>query len=400
MPSKPIEDSDVEYDIAICGAGPAGTVLALLLAEYWPAANRIALLDGRGNSDSAHDAAPDTRMIALSHGSRGTLMRIGAWRAETATPIRQVHVSHRGHFGRTLIDHADYGVEALGYVIRYGELQQQLDQARQERGLTVLHGARVQAVVTEPISQAEAVRIEVANGNSLSARYAVHAEGGLFEQQSARARHRDYAQVAVTALVTSALPQPGVAWERFTDDGPIALLPAQHEGRKIHALVWCGSAGNAKRRMQMDDRAFLSELHDRFGDRLGDFLSVTARQTFPLGLNAVDQVVSGREYAIGNAAQTLHPVAGQGTNLALRDACTLAFALREHFDDAPACAVTYAEARRRDRAATIRLTDGLPRLFANRLAPVVAARGAILTLLDLLPPARDWLARHMMDGQR
>lgn len=400
MPDERSEHSDVDYDIAICGAGPAGTVLALLLAEYWPETRRIALLDGRGNSDTARNAASDTRMIALSHGSRSTLLRIGAWRAETATPIRQVHVSHRGHFGRTLIDHADYGVEALGYVIRYSDLQQQLDLARHERGLTVQREARVQAVISEPAMHAEAVRIDLASGASLRARYAVHAEGGLFEQQSARAKHRDYGQIAVTALVTCALPQPGMAWERFTDDGPIALLPAQLEGRKIHALVWCGSADNAERRMQLSDAAFLAELHDRFGDRLGYFLSVTGRQSYPLGLNAADEVVSGREYAIGNAAQTLHPVAGQGTNLALRDASTLAFMLRVHFEDANACAAAYAQARRRDRAATIGLTDTLPRLFAKRLGPLVTARGAALTLLDLLPPARNWLARHMMDGQR
>jgi len=404
MAHECIDSSDVAYDIAICGAGPAGTVLALLLAEYWPQARRIALLDGRGEGDhardSARDPATDTRMIALSHGSRSTLERVGAWRAETATPILQVHVSHRGHFGRTLIDHADYGVEALGYVVRYSHLQQQLDQARQERGLTVLRGARVQAVFAESTVQAEAVRIELASGTSLHARYAVHAEGGLFEQQSSRAMHRDYGQTAVTALVTCALPQTGVAWERFTDEGPIALLPVQHDGRKNYALVWCGSAEDAARRIHQDDAAFLAELHERFGDRLGDFLGVTWRLAYPLGLNAVIEVVNGREYAIGNAAQTLHPVAGQGTNLALRDAATLAFTLREHFDDAKACAQAYARARKRDRAATIRLTDLLPRIFANRLAPLVAARGSALALLDLLPPARDWLARHLMDGQR
>ena len=216
---------------------------------------------------------------------------------------------------------------------------------------------------------------------------------------------RDYAQTAITAVVRCALPQPGVAWERFTPEGPLALLPLRQPTGPACALVWCGTPDAAARRLALDEAAFLTELHQAFGDRLGRFTASGPRHAFALGLNATDRLVDGRIFAIGNAAQTLHPVAGQGMNLALRDAMVLAGILgpalaAAHTADPANCAARYLRERRRDRGATIGITDLLPRVFASEFAPLVHARGAALALLDIVPRTRHWLARQMMDGQR
>lgn len=401
MQNDPPATADtLTHDVIICGAGPAGCALALLLAERRNAdeLGRIALVDARpaGSARSAGDA----RLIAISAGSRSTLARLGAWSDASVTPIERIHVSHRGHFGRTLIDRRDYAIPALGYVIAYSDLLGQLEDACARRGFTRIAPVRVAAVTQD----AACARVQLDDGRVLAARYAVRAEGGLFDDQAPRAVHRDYEQTAITATVRCALPQAGVAWERFTEEGPIALLPLRQRERgqsaTAYALVWCGAPAEAARRMTEDDAAFLAELHQAFGDRLGRFTSVGPRQAFALGLNASAQLADGRVFAIGNAAQTLHPVAGQGMNLALRDAVSLATALGNHFDDAGACGAAYVHARRIDRRATIRITDLLPRVFASPLTPVVKARGAALAVLDIIPQTRHWLARQMMDGQR
>jgi 2-octaprenyl-6-methoxyphenol hydroxylase len=246
----------------------------------------------------------------------------------------------------------------------------------------------------------------------------IHAEGGLFDTQQRRAIHRDYGQSALTSFVTLAeAPSDALAataFERFTDDGPIALLPAvdaQPDGRERrgYSLVWCGKPDDAAARTALSDDRFLDALHAAFGDRLGHFASVGARRTFPLGLNAVDRPARARtphaaEFAIGNAAQTLHPVAGQGLNLGLRDAHELADLLvqdlRDPAQDVTALTARYIAARRADRATTVNLTDFMPRVFAHPLAAVAVGRGLTLALLDVARPLRGLFARQMMNGRR
>jgi 2-octaprenyl-6-methoxyphenol hydroxylase len=396
-------------DIAICGAGPVGAAFALLLAEVWADCSRIALIDSR----TAEQAAQDARMIAISQGSQTLLERVGAWNPHSATAIHHIHVSQRGRFGRTLIDRDDYAVPALGYVIRYGDLVAQLNAALLRRNFKLIRPVKVLSVTQQldqvtvhletPGHSAAAPQTESLT-DALTACYAVHAEGGLFGTQQNKALHRDYTQTAITSFVTCALPQPATAFERFTTDGPIALLPAmQNQQAGVisgYALVWCCKPDDAARYMALGDADFLGALHQNFGDRLGRFLSVAQRSTYPLGLNASAATAKGREFAIGNAAQTLHPVAGQGFNLGLRDAYALVSALHEHFSAPESAVQQFSAARRLDRNATIRLTDWMPRLFASPLGPVIAARGTALALLDLLPPARHVLARQMMNGQR
>ena len=405
-----------DVDFALCGAGPVGAACALFLVEAGIAPSRIALIDARTRAA----AAADDRMIAISHGSATLLARLDAWRdgAPPASPIDTIHISQRGRFGRTVIDRDDYGVPALGYVIRHGELTGALEDALDRRGIAVRRPQRVAAIDVEH----DALRIETvaADGTNVTttARHVIHAEGGLFEGQQQRAVHRDYQQTAVTAFVEP-VDAPGdalarTAFERFTDEGPLALLPASEpsaDGRRRvgYSLVWCGRPDAAARRLALSDTDFATALHEAFGDRLGPFGYVSPRRSFPLGLNAVAATARVRsptsaEFAIGNAAQTLHPVAGQGLNLGLRDAHDLAALLARRDDAAKtrvaALVADYAAMRRVDRAATVNLTDLMPRVFASPLWPVVAGRGAALALLDVSRPLRGLFARQMMNGRR
>ena len=416
-----MRDDVFDADIAICGAGPVGAALALFLRERGVAASRIVSIDAR----TREAAAADDRMIAISQGSATLLRRLGAWHdgaVRHATAIDTIHVSHRGHFGQTVIDRRDYRTPALGYVIRHGELTDALDAALRRQGVearrpervidVAVEGAGLRLAMTSPDSTAGTDAT-----TSLLARDVVHAEGGLFDGQARREIHRDYGQVAVTTFVTTATqPSPSLArtaFERFTEDGPIALLPAAEPvagggSRDGWSLVWCGRPDDAAARLALDDDAFLVALHEAFGDRLGRFASVGRRRSYPLGLNAVSVTARARsataaEFAIGNAAQTLHPVAGQGLNLGFRDAHDLAAVLASATRadaDATTAVARYVASRRADRAATVDLTDLMPRVFASRIAPVAIARGLTLALLDVVPPLRGLFARQMMNGRR
>lgn len=386
------EPDSRDFDVIIAGAGPVGAALGLWLAKCGMPKSRILLVDGR----SASDASKDPRVLAISHGSKRLLEQLGVWHAQLGTPIRRIHVSQRGAFGRTVIDCAEYRVEALGYVVRYGDLVQRFHHALAHEALHVAEASRVQHIE----EQAQGVKVGLDQGRTYTSAYAVHAEGGLFGAQTHHVVHRDYAETALVAFVTCEHPEVNVAWERFTSQGPIALLPTSQGGNVGLSLVWCALPEQAQRRLDLEEPLFLRELHAAFGNRLGRFTSVTGRRLFPLGLNAVKQIARGREFAIGNAAQTLHPVAGQGLNLGLRDAYTLAEVLVSDFEEPSACVAAFRRARRIDRGITLRLTDILPRLFTNPLAPIRVMRGAALVLLDLIPPARHVVARQMMNGRR
>lgn len=399
--------ADVDADIAICGAGPVGAACALFLRERGVPAARIAIVDAR----TAEEATADDRVFAISHGSATLLERLGAWAAiaPRATAIETIHVSHRGRFGRTVIDRRDEGVPALGYVVRHGDLTAGLDATLARAGLVVARPRRVSAVDLD----GERLRV-VATGGDVTTCHVVHAEGGLFGSDADRRPiRRDYAQTAITTFVTAASPiapaLAATAFERFTDDGPIALLPmVDRRGAapvRGWSVVWCGRPDDAAARLALDDDGFASALHAAFGDRLGRFATVGPRRAFPLGLAAVDVVAQARspttaEFAIGNAAQALHPVAGQGLNLGLRDAHDLAAALARSGVDAETRVARYRDARRLDRAATVDLTDAMPRIFGSRHPAVVAGRGAALALLDVAPPLRRLFARQMMNGRR
>jgi 2-octaprenyl-6-methoxyphenol hydroxylase len=374
-----------DYDIAICGAGPAGMALAALLAQRGVAAARIVLLDARPQAQ----AEQDPRSLALSYGSRQILEQIGAWPIP-ATAIHDIHISRRGQFGRSMIKREEQDVAALGYVTRYGAIVAALGARCQQLGVPMLRPARVSGM-TEKSDQV-VLQLQDAAQEQLSAAIVVQAEGGLFGDQGAKAQQRDYRQTALIAHVQCSAPIAHRAFERFTSEGPLALLP-QDDG---YALVWCVSPATAHALQALDDAAFLARLGDTFGQRLGSFTHSTRRLAFPLGLNA-GVADSARIAAIGNAAQTLHPVAGQGLNLGLRDVTVLARLLAQ--GATPEQLAHYGRLRQADRQLTVRLTDTMARIFAHE-HPAQALLGLSLAAIDLVAPARSLLAELMMYGRR
>lgn len=388
--------ADFHFDIAIIGAGPVGLALAGWLAKR-SATSRlsVALIDARAEGT----AASDPRSIAVSHGSRAMLESL-AFPAD-ATPIKRIHVSQRGHFGRTLIDHDEHDLPALGYVVRYGSLVTALTKAVSE---TSVHWF-AETTASNVLHDHEGVTFSIhsAQGDkAVRASILVNAEGGLYKETdtSTDTRNtRDYGQTAIVGTVSVSSPQPGVAWERFTPEGPIALLPSGGARQADYSLVWCCAPEEATRRSQLSDDAFLAELGVAFGDRMGRFTRIASRAMFPLGLNATNTLVDRRTVAVGNAAQTLHPVAGQGLNLGLRDANALCDALSTNGATTVALSL-FAQKRALDRRMTIGATDTLARLFTIDFAPLAAARGLALSALEFVPPLKTFVARQMMFGQR
>ena len=366
-----------QVDVAIAGGGPVGCALALALSGSDVSFTRIA--------DQSEIA---DRPIALSHGSRLILERLEAWSSVESSPIQTIHVSQRG-FGRTVMRCSDYGLPALGYVVAYSELVRSLA-ARTPELSGVLQG-------WEPSRDEIMLRLSVGGTEArMRARLLVLADGGLNRDSG---RVTDYRQRAVVALVTAERPPHGTAWERFTHEGPLALLPFGDR----YALVWSVSPATAEELKGLRDAEFLARLREAFGGRLGEFRSTGIRSTFPLSLRRGAIRPSPRALAIGNAAQTLHPVAGQGLNLGLRDAFELARMLLDAEEEeigSPQALARFAWNRGLDRYAGIGFTDFLVRVFSNSVPPLAVARGAGLAMLDILPPARHFLARRMIFGAR
>jgi 2-octaprenyl-6-methoxyphenol hydroxylase len=362
-------------DVAIAGGGPVGCALALALSGSAVSVARI-----------AGDVGIADRPIALSYGSRLILERLGAWSSVRNNPIETIHVSQQG-FGRTVMRCADYGLPALGYVSAYSEIVEQLASRTPAAAESLRDWKSADDEVVLQLSRGE-------EEASMRARLLVLADGGH------RTRHvRDYRQQAIVAEVTAGRPPGGIAWERFTAEGPLALLPFGDR----YALVWSVRPASAVELLGLADSDFLARLRETFGGRLGNFTSVGPRSTFPLSLRHGRVAPAPRVLAIGNAAQTLHPVAGQGLNLGLRDAWELARMLLDAAKEeigASRFLARYARSRRFDRYSGIGFTDFLVRIFSNSLPPLALARGAGLAALDALPPARRFLAHRMIFGAR
>ena len=379
---------DVDSDIAIVGGGPAGAALALALRD---SGLRITVLEARAERLS------DTRPIALSHGSRLLLERLGAWHGLNPTPINNIHVSQRGGFGRVAMSASDAGVPALGYVVDYNDILLCLADASRTAHSDYREGARATALARDGNVQ----RIDYTRDGAaatLSAHLVVVADGGDIEGL-APPKSIAYEQTAFTARVATSLPHQNIAYERFTREGPLALLPFGQE----MSLVWTLAPARAEELKAADTKIFLAALREAYGGRLGEFASVTQRACYPLTLRYTTDTSSPGVVTIGNAAQTLHPVAGQGFNLGLRDAWELAQILRTIPVQALSGNETlrrYRASRRIDRGATVAITHGLVRLFSNDFFPLNIARGAGMTVLGCVAPLRNFLARRMMFGAR
>lgn len=393
--------ADAQVDVLVVGAGPVGLAFASALAAETARLGGTPLSVALIDRQAPGAALADPRALALAAGSRQILQALGAWQSLPATPIGETHVSQRGGFGRTLLAASDGGARAaaaLGHVVRYGALTGALETAL---GGAYAGGASARrfAACTLAGSAAarDALRLTLADAGGareIAARLVVHAEG---ESAAADTRVHDYGQCAIVAEVTPARAHGGRAWERFTGDGPLALLPLGAD----YSLVYTVRAGRVAALLGESDADFLARLRRDFGGRL-DFRAIGRRAAFPLALRVRRQVVGERQVWIGAAAQTLHPVAGQGFNLGLRDAATLARALATRAaagnrdpGDAAALAA-WAASRRGDRYGTIAITDGLVRIFGS--APLAALRGAGLVAVDVFPPLRRALAQRMMFG--
>ncbi|MFZ2629660.1 MAG: FAD-dependent monooxygenase, partial [Rugosibacter sp.] len=315
--------------VAIVGGGPAGMALALALwhhgmtAEIFEARERAAVRN-------------DPRVLALSDGSRQILDWLGVWPHSAATPINSIHISHRGSFGRTLLHARELNVPALGWVLPAAELIATLDAAVSVAGISY-HAER-----------------KVGAGDTAAYALTAWAEGAVHAPDvKAEINARDYGQHAVVCTVHTAQPHANIAWERFTGEGPVALLPLG----KDYAVVLTCATSDAARITALDDTAFLALLQQRFGTR-HRFTSVTPREHFPLALRYRHKPVGERQVWLGNAAQTLHPVAGQGFNLALRDVWELAQTLRDATDPgSPDVLAAYARQRQLDRRGAIGFTN-------------------------------------------
>ncbi|MBK1716506.1 2-octaprenyl-6-methoxyphenyl hydroxylase [Thiocystis violacea] len=393
-----------DYDLVIIGAGLVGGSLACALSAT---PLRVALIEAappRAGSRPSYDE----RVIALSLGSRRIFDAIGVWpdMAPEAEPILEVQVSDRGHCGFSRLHHAEEGVEALGYVVPARVMGQAIHGAIQYApnlevfcpARLVHHEVRGDGVDLEVQLDEERVRFRT--------RLLVAADGGdsaVRDQLDLKMTGHAYGHDAIITTVTPDRTRPGLAFERFTDSGPLAMLPMT-SGR--YSVVWTCREQETADLLALSDADFLARLQTRFGYRLGRLREAAPRHAYPLKLALIRDSVRERLVLIGNAAHTLHPVAGQGFNLGLRDVAALAevVTLAANRSDDPGAASTLADYRRwrrRDQVGTAHLTDTLARLFVIPWAPVRVARNLGLLGLDLTPAARHLVARRFMglDGR-
>ncbi len=383
--------------ILIVGGGPVGAVLALSLQQKGVP---FTLLEARAKGASHSD----TRALALSHGSRLILEKLNIWSAieAQATVINTIHISQRGGFGRTKLQAAEHQLPALGYVLPYGALTKALDTQLD------LNHVLYEAVATEVRHASTEAEVFFKQSDSeicMNSPLAVIADGGrsLDNMPNVGRETKDYGHDALVSKVKTELPHANIAYERFTPTGPMALLPnGQRADSHEFNLVWTGEKTKIDALMALSDADFLNALHAAFGDRVGRFLSIEKRNRFPLKLSTLKPTVTPHLAIIGNAAQTMHPVAGQGFNVGLRDAETLAKLLihapKAQWGSEPMLQ-EYQKLRARDATGSLKFTDSLLAIFSNDLIGVTGARGFGLGALSLLRPAREFLVGKMSYGK-
>jgi 2-octaprenyl-6-methoxyphenol hydroxylase len=385
------------HDVVIVGAGPVGGALALALAD---ADLDIVALDAR----AAGSTLRGDRSLALSHGARLIFERLGVWPHLAAipgavTPIREIDISQAGGFGVTRLAADEQGLPALGYVVSYRALQAAIDDALARTRIAIRFGVTAASVDGSPIDVAIPLKDDA--GAPLRARLAVVADGTGTAVGGIAREQRDYRQVALIAKVGMQRPHGGVAFERFTPEGPMALLPEGGHQSEHYGLVWTMTPEKAEAMLAASDEHFLATLAHQFGARVTGFASVANRRTFPLRLEFARSTVATRTVVIGNAAQALHPIAGQGFNLGVRDAYELSRSIIRTPRDAlgsMTMLAAFAARRRTDRYAGIAFTHGLTKLFATDAAIVRWPRGVALTLLDAMPPMKKAFTRAMLFG--
>ncbi len=394
-----------DYDVLIIGGGVVG---ASLVCALYGLNLRIGLVEAAELNISEHPSYDD-RTLALAQGTRRIFQTLGLWAAleSTTTPIHHIHISDRGGVGFAHLNSHDEGVDALGYVVEARNIGAALlDRLATLSNVGLLCPAKLQTLTIEKDAACAVVSLGGDRTVVCRTKLLVAADGThslVREQLGIAALRWSYDQHAVIANVTPALPHQNVAYERFTEEGSVALLPM---GDNRCAVVCAVNDADIDHVMKLDDVGFAALLHERFGDRLGDFLRIGRRQAYPLFLLKAREHARDRVAIVGNAAHTLHPLAGQGFNLGIRDVAALAEVVahaQNAGEDIGHLAVLsrYADWRRWDQRQTIGFTDALHRVFTNPLMPVRAARNLGLLAFDMLPSVKRRLARQMMglDGR-
>ena len=387
-----------DYDVLIVGGGLAGNCLALALNE---SGLKIALIEAH-TRQQLHDSPAGDRALALSAGTVTLLKALDAWNGveKLATAIKDIHISDRGHFGKARLSAKKYRVDALGYVISARNIEDHMAKLVEQAGIKQFCPARVVGFMSGP----DSVNVSLKQNDqsiNLSAKLLVGADGG---QSSVRQlleipqQVTEYGQTALVTTVKSSLPHNNVAFERFTASGPLAMLPVNAEECSV---VWTRTHEEADDLMAINEEGFLEQLQSCFGYSLGELSLSAPRRAFPLTLIRAESMISGRTVIIGNAVHQLHPVAGQGFNLGIRDVVQLAeMVQKQHLKQAdiggPSLLKAYAEARQKDHDQTIGFTDNVVKIFSTEWLPVAAARSISLAIMDHIPMAKSVLAKHAM----
>jgi 2-octaprenyl-6-methoxyphenol hydroxylase len=379
--------------LVIIGGGPVGLVLALAMQQNGLPVN---VLEARKKGA----AYQDKRALALSYGSKMILDKLGVWHnlQPQTTDIKTIHVSQRGSLGRTKLNAEEHDLPALGYVVSYGALMQVLDEAINSDD--VMYDAAANAITHDNLSGTVDFSYAAESGKK-SSKLLVVADGGrnLESMLTVKRDKKEYGHDALVSKVSCELPHNNVAYERFTSTGPMALLP---NGERDFSLVWTGEKAGIDRLLTLDDATFLNALHAAFGDRVGRFLSIQKRLSFPLVKSQLATHTTPHLVVIGNSAQTMHPVAGQGFNVGLRDATLLAKTLKtlpasewgnQSMLDA------YAKTRLRDTKGGLLFTDFLVSTFSNDVIGLSSMRSLGLGLLDVIKPAKNMLISKMSYGK-
>jgi 2-octaprenyl-6-methoxyphenol hydroxylase len=387
-----------QYDIVIVGGGLVGASLACALGN---SALKVAVVESIAPGDPGQPSYDD-RTIALAYSSRRIFETIGVWQPiaeRSVNPIEHIHISNRGHFGITRLHAKDMGIEALGYVVETRALGAALyESMKQYNNVELLCPYEVKDF---QLQETEAVLTLTGDQGPVNctSRLVVLADGGrspLRDQFHMKIDKKVYDQVAVVANVTPGVDHNNTAYERFTPDGPLALLPVT---RERCAVVWATQPDKAEEILAWSDEKYLERLQERFGDRLGKFTQAGTRQRYPLALTKVEDPVRERLVLIGNAAHTVHPVAGQGFNLGLRDVASLAQMLvdtkKQNRDIGSLTMLNeYAAWRVKDNRRTTLFTDGLISIFSNEFLPLVVGRNLGLLAVDMLPPLKRLFIRR------
>ncbi|EGU9030685.1 2-octaprenyl-6-methoxyphenyl hydroxylase [Vibrio parahaemolyticus] len=385
-----------QYDVVIAGGAMAGATLALAIEHLSQGALRVAVVEPFKAQSDQHPGF-DSRSIALSYGTVNLLRHLELWSAiePFSTPIEHIHVSDRSHAGMTDITKHDVGVEALGYVVELadvGRVYQEL----------LTHSAAIDLYCPDSAKHItrtqENVTIELASGELLNAKLLVAADGAVSQccqQIGLELSEHDFDQVAVIANIVTQEPHQGRAFERFTENGPVALLPMSDNRM---SLVWCLRPDEAQIVMELSESEFLERLQQDFGWRLGAMQKVGLRASYPLLLRHRKQNISHRFAIVGNAAQTLHPIAGQGFNLGIRDVVTLAEELVKQGEDVGRYQglIRFSQRREADRNETIWLTSSLVHVFSNDLLAMRIGRNTALAAMDNLSIFKQPLLRHTL----